>query len=51
MTRMLARRLLATPLLLLGIVTLSFLLSRAIPADPLVSIIGERQLVSPAASR
>jgi ABC-type dipeptide/oligopeptide/nickel transport system permease component len=49
MMRMLVRRLLATPLLLLGIVTLSFLLSRAVPADPLVSIIGERQLGDPEA--
>ncbi|HVG81041.1 MAG TPA: ABC transporter permease [Methylomirabilota bacterium] len=49
MMRMLVRRLLATPMLLLGIVTLSFLLSRAVPADPLVSIIGERQLGDPEA--
>jgi ABC-type dipeptide/oligopeptide/nickel transport system permease component len=49
MMRIVARRVLATPLLLLGIVTLSFLLSRAVPADPLVSIIGERQLADPEA--
>jgi peptide/nickel transport system permease protein len=40
----LVRRVAAMPLLLLGVVTLAFLISRAIPADPLVSIIGERQL-------
>ena len=49
MLKMLVRRVLATPLLLLGIVTLTFLLSRAVPADPLVSIIGERQLANPEA--
>ena len=32
------------PLLLLGIVTIAFCISRLIPADPLVSIVGERQL-------
>ena len=32
------------PLLLLGIVTVAFLISRLTPADPLVSIVGERQL-------
>ena len=38
------RRLAAVPFLLLGIVTVAFLISRLIPADPLVSIIGERQM-------
>ena len=32
------------PLLLLGIVTIAFVISRLIPADPLVSIVGERQM-------
>jgi peptide/nickel transport system permease protein len=32
------------PLLLLGIVTIAFCISRLIPADPLASIVGERQL-------
>ena len=32
------------PLLLLGIVTIAFCISRLIPADPLVSIVGERAL-------
>jgi peptide/nickel transport system permease protein len=39
-----ARRLVAIPLLLLGIVTIAFCISRLIPADPLASIVGERQL-------
>jgi ABC-type dipeptide/oligopeptide/nickel transport system permease component len=38
------RRLAAVPFLLLGIVTVAFLVSRLIPADPLVSIVGERQM-------
>jgi ABC-type dipeptide/oligopeptide/nickel transport system permease component len=38
------RRLAAVPLLLLGIVTVAFCISRLIPADPLVSIVGERQM-------
>ncbi len=38
------RRLAAIPLLLLGIVTIAFGISRFLPADPLVSIVGERQL-------
>ena len=38
------RRLAAVPFLLLGIVTVAFMISRLIPADPLVSIIGERQM-------
>ena len=32
------------PFLLLGIVTIAFAISRLIPSDPLVSIVGERQL-------
>ncbi|MEY2445147.1 MAG: peptide/nickel transport system permease protein, partial [Ilumatobacteraceae bacterium] len=32
------------PLLLLGIVTIAFCISRLIPANPLASIVGERQL-------
>jgi peptide/nickel transport system permease protein len=39
-----ARRLIAMPLLLLGVVTLAFLLSHFTNADPLVSLIGERQM-------
>lgn len=40
----LGRRLAVMPLLLLGVVTVAFAISRFIPADPLVSIVGERQL-------
>ncbi len=35
------------PFLLLGIVTISFCISRLIPSDPLVSIVGERNLNNP----
>src|SRR4051794_5368089 len=35
------------PLLLLGIATIVFIVSRLTPADPLVSIVGERQLGNP----
>ncbi|MBK5334230.1 MAG: peptide ABC transporter permease, partial [Ilumatobacteraceae bacterium] len=35
------------PLLLLGIVTIAFCISRLIPADPLASIVGVRQLNNP----
>jgi len=40
----LGRRVAAMPLLLLGVITLSFLIFRTLPANPLVSIVGERQL-------
>jgi peptide/nickel transport system permease protein len=36
------------PLLLLGIATIVFVVSRLTPADPLVSIVGERNLTNPA---
>lgn len=35
------------PVLLLGIVTVAFIISRAIPANPLVTLVGERQLGNP----
>ena len=35
------------PFLLLGILTISFCIARLIPADPLASIVGERQLNNP----
>ena len=38
------RRLAITPLLLLGIVTLAFIIARIIPADPVASIVGERNM-------
>jgi ABC-type dipeptide/oligopeptide/nickel transport system permease component len=39
-----ARRVAVVPLLLFGIVTIAFLISRLIPADPIISIVGERQV-------
>jgi peptide/nickel transport system permease protein len=45
--RYIVRRLVAMPFLLLGIVTLTFCVARLIPADPLATIVGERQLNNP----
>jgi len=44
MARYVLRRLAITPLLLLGIVSLAFIIARVIPADPLAAIVGERQM-------
>lgn len=44
MKRYILGRLAAFPVLLLGIVTVSFCISRLIPADPLGSLISERQM-------
>jgi peptide/nickel transport system permease protein len=44
MATYIARRLIAMPLLLLGVITLAFLLSHFTNADPLTSIVGERQM-------
>jgi len=44
MTNYVLRRLAITPLLLLGIVTIAFVVSRIIPADPVASIVGERNM-------
>ena len=44
MLRTVVRRLVAMPFLLLGIVTVAFLLSHATRGDPLASIVGERQM-------
>ena len=44
MGRYVLRRLAITPLLLLGIATVAFIISRLIPADPLASLVGERQM-------
>jgi ABC-type dipeptide/oligopeptide/nickel transport system permease component len=44
MGRYVLRRLAITPLLLLGIATVAFIIARLIPADPLASIVGERQM-------
>jgi peptide/nickel transport system permease protein len=45
--RYLLRRIAVMPLLLAGIATLVFIVSRLTPADPLVSIVGERNLTNP----
>lgn len=47
MRRYLLRRLAVVPILLLGIVTVAFIISRLIPADPLASIVGERAMNNP----
>jgi ABC-type dipeptide/oligopeptide/nickel transport system permease component len=44
MSRYIIRRLIAMPLLLLGIVSIAFLIAHFTKGDPLVSIIGERQM-------
>ena len=44
MRRYVLRRLFVVPFLVLGIVTIAFGISRLIPANPLASIVGERQL-------
>ena len=44
MGRYVLRRLAVTPFLLLGIATVAFVIARLIPADPLASIVGERNL-------
>jgi peptide/nickel transport system permease protein len=45
--RYLLKRIAVMPLLLLGIATIVFIVSRLTPADPLVSIVGERNLNDP----
>lgn len=47
MHRYIIRRLIAMPLLLLGIVSIAFLLTHFTKGDPLISIIGERQMDNP----
>jgi ABC-type dipeptide/oligopeptide/nickel transport system permease component len=47
MYRYIIRRLIAMPLLLLGIVSIAFLLTHFTKGDPLISIIGERQMENP----
>ena len=47
MARFVLKRLAIAPFLLIGIVTIAFLISRLIPADPLVSIVGERNMGNP----
>ena len=41
------RRMLLVPLLLVGIASLAFVVSRTIPADPLATLVSERQLDNP----
>jgi ABC-type dipeptide/oligopeptide/nickel transport system permease component len=47
MLKLIVRRLLMMPLLVLGIVTTAFLLSQFTKGDPLVAVIGERQMNNP----
>ncbi len=47
MGRYIIRRLVAMPLLILGIITAAFLISHNTHGDPLVSIIGDRQMDNP----
>jgi len=47
MKRYILRRLVAMPLLVLGIVTVAFFISHATQGDPLVSILGDRQMDNP----
>jgi ABC-type dipeptide/oligopeptide/nickel transport system permease component len=44
MKRYILGRLAVVPILLIGIVTVAFCVSRLIPSDPLASIVGERQM-------
>ena len=44
MTSYLIRRMLAMPLLLLGVATMAFLLGNFVKGDPLASILNERQM-------
>jgi peptide/nickel transport system permease protein len=47
MLRLILRRVVAMPLLLLGVVTIAFVLSHVTQANPLSSILSERQLLNP----
>ena len=49
MTRFILRRLLAMPFLVLGIITAAFVISSTTQGDPLVSILGDRQMDNPQA--
>ena len=46
-TRYIVQRLIAMPFLVLGIVTLAFLLTTVTKGDPLTAIVGERQMNNP----
>ena len=47
MLRLLARRLIMMPLLMLGIVTIAFFLSHMMQANPLAAVLSERQMMNP----
>src|ERR1700744_743450 len=47
MTRYILRRLISIPFLLFGIISIAFLISHTTQGDPLVSIIGDRQMDNP----
>ena len=47
MTRYILRRLIAMPFLVLGIITVAFLLMSVVKGDPLTSIVSERQMNNP----
>ena len=47
MANYIVRRLLLVPLLLVGIATLTFTVTHTIPADPLATLVSERQLSNP----
>ena len=47
MLRTIVRRLIAVPLLLLGVITVAFFLSHMTKGDPLAAIVGERQMNNP----
>jgi len=47
MLRFILKRIAILPLLLLGIVTIAFVISRLLPANPIASLVGERNLNNP----
>ncbi len=47
MTRFVLKRLAIMPVLLFGIVTLAFIVSRLLPADPIAALVGERNMGNP----
>ncbi len=47
MVRFILKRIAILPLLLLGIVTIAFVISRLLPSDPIASLVGERNLNNP----
>ena len=49
MSYYIARRILVLPLLLLGLATVTFAISHAVPADPLTTVLNERELGNPEA--